>query len=484
MDPETITFYTRFPNSDILIQFNKTIHKIYKNQPDILFEYRLYAKKVNDYENSWNDTKIEDSSIYLTLYKPKLEVETETYLLDESFFIVQRFMLCLVLSDMIVNNIIEIEDTIKFYPRIDMEDDEKKEIYELLNSFDISKKVSGSKKDKVEYKTGDLSNVSKLCNETWSLNITPENIIVNEIINMKELPVKFTHKKIIINTDGKFNIKDKNIEQRIYVDSKNKYEDIKLFLDEQSKYINNLSLNDKITIYGYTRDGDKGLNYYLTSRNFNFFRFKNIMFLEYNPEQNPNLQYNYNKWQSQIFPYYSQIVKILKLNKKDSNYKNLHENILFNIPKDQWIRILQLYVDDLKRIINGSPKLKSNIIVYRGVKDSFHNRPEKKYKDQKYIEDLKLFSSTTLNIDTAISFTNDEYKEKCCILRYILLKGSHVLFASVLSAYSNNEFEILLNVGSDTIIGKSYKTNFYDVKKPKSNKKDIYNVTDIINLIN
>jgi len=104
------------------------------------------------------------------------------------------------------------------------------------------------------------------------------------------------------------------------------------------------------------------------------------------------------------------------------------------------ITAIEKYINDLDIIINNSPELHSELVVYRGCKQSFIP------PNQGYLYNNQGFLSTSLDIEIANQFTNA--KTGGHLQRILLLPGMHVMLLTGISQFAHEQ-EILL--GSNTV---------------------------------
>ena len=95
---------------------------------------------------------------------------------------------------------------------------------------------------------------------------------------------------------------------------------------------------------------------------------------------------------------------------------------------------------DIERAFKLIPPLKDDLIVYRAVNADKSSDIDKK---------IKILTSTSYDIRTTLTFI----KNKCCIMKIKIPKGSRVLCMDTLSYFSGdvNEFEILLPPGGNFV---------------------------------
>lgn len=405
--------------------------------------------------------------------------------------------------------------------------------------------------------------IGKIVNNTTISMLTAEDTPVNDIIVMSSnkiyLPLLKLEKKILkqkSNNINQFNILllndkfDKKSFINIYFDLKsinnNNQKDHKIYLEylttnnlndlsktfdinwinDMNKYISNLSKEQIFTIFGYTIRGDEYINAYLRNLLINEKKEKFIDFYQSSTES----------WMHNYFPYFYQMVKLIKntsdssltdllkpkyqnkelngrfnikltisyigllmeLNKKIEsmklyNYKDILMIIKYNNNESEiyillcylsrldifsfdkfWIEVINLYKDDLNSIINNSPELTQPLIVYRGLNQDFISKAKKEtlYK-------IEGFVSTTVNIGNAYGFTNSF---DCCLQRIILLPGCKCLFLSGISNFMA-EREFLLSSNTTYYISNlSNSLPIYGLNTENVSYDNLLNVCSIPNL--
>ena len=278
---------------------------------------------------------------------------------------------------------------------------------------------------------------------------------------------KIIFEPIIINIIDNFNNYNKHIITRFT--NKEKIDDLNYeWFNDMDNYIKNLSNYDIYTIFGYTCSNNNDIINKLLSGRMVPEVFETLVL------KNTYVSY---------FPYYKQAMALLPLlfeNKYEAILKNkisldseskplsewltliqskesyeLFIKIMRHIPYDWWLKVMYLFRDDLKRIIDDSPPLKKKMIVYRGVKNDYMLKGS---KNQMYTNNC--FISTSLNPYSALEFAND----KCCFKRIVLYPGQKALFISGLSYYPN-EVEFLLNVDTRFYVRKIQHISIYKDRK-------------------
>ena len=122
---------------------------------------------------------------------------------------------------------------------------------------------------------------------------------------------------------------------------------------------------------------------------------------------------------------------------------NLYKNNTSNISRSVMKRALEMYRDDLKRIIAGAPKSRNKMILYRGAT-------------------FDIFRSTTGHWHTLTSFCSASYDLKHALgyeggslQRITVLPGSPVLLVAGMNQWDvNGEYEIMVNLGTKYLIRK------------------------------
>jgi hypothetical protein len=246
------------------------------------------------------------------------------------------------------------------------------------------------------------------------------------------------------------------------------------WFNDMNNYVTSLSNYDAFTILGYSFHSDKYINMYLTGRLtpvifdriFNFKIFTNDVYFPYYKQAmvllNELLHEKYAEALKNMINNKTLRHWIEKINGNDCNESYLiFVTIMKYIPYDWWLKVMQLFRDDLKRIIENSPSIKKKMILYRGVKDDYMLKGS---KDQMYTNNC--FVSTSLSPYSALEFVN----AKCCFKRIVLYPGQKALLTSGLSFLHDSvkwkPIEFLLNIDTRFYIRKIQHISVYkDVKK-------------------
>jgi len=147
------------------------------------------------------------------------------------------------------------------------------------------------------------------------------------------------------------------------------------------------------------------------------------------------------------------------------SYKALCKNQEYKeqIPSEAYIDAAKMFVDDLKRIINNSPPINEETIVYRGSKTLYYSTTN--------LETFKnnTFMSTSYSISSPVNFINERFK--CCIKKIILKPGAKALFMDCITQY-DQENEILLPPDTEfKIVSHEIKT-YYNLPSIKEVSED------------
>lgn len=226
-------------------------------------------------------------------------------------------------------------------------------------------------------------------------------------------------------------------------------------------YIKSLSVYDAFTVIGYTNHSHFFISKYLRGK----------MTPRYLNDRIGNIEHN-NEY---YFPFFMQamliidnveiekdiIVTIDGLKKKVSSWietmkssTNLKAyNIMMKIGKyfsyRFWVSAMELYKDDLKRIIANAPRTTKRMVVFRGVQSEYF---VKEAKDSFY--KTNNFMSATLKPYHATLYQRDK---RCCFKRIVVPPGSRILFITGMSFF-NKELEVLINIDSVFYIKNWKKT--------------------------
>ena len=200
------------------------------------------------------------------------------------------------------------------------------------------------------------------------------------------------------------------------------------WLDAQSKYINNLNEYDYMTALAYTVRSHQWIGPWMRTK-----KIANVRF---------------TKPKGFIVPLYPQVKKVLEEKKNRtkfeddiiSDYKNYVSDINKVFAADKK-KALNLYIEDLKRIIKNAPPLPKTMYVYRGLDRDI-------FKGQIGVSHTLCYFSSTGYVPQWV-YAPQHY------MRIKLLKGTRVLLLQGLNNWNHEgEYEIVLNKDSKYIITK------------------------------
>ena len=139
-------------------------------------------------------------------------------------------------------------------------------------------------------------------------------------------------------------------------------------------------------------------------------------------------------------PYYTWITAFKSLNSETARY-NLYKSNTRNISPQIMKRALEMYRDDLKRIIAGAPKSRKKMILYRGAAfDIFRSTVGHWHK-------LESFCSAAYDLRHALLYTGGTLQ------RITVLPGTPVLLVAGMNQWDvNGEYEIMVNYGTKYLI--------------------------------
>jgi hypothetical protein len=216
------------------------------------------------------------------------------------------------------------------------------------------------------------------------------------------------------------------------------------WLNETSRYMQGLDQYKRFTLLGYTHIGDVYVNSFIRGE------FDTKSFTKSLTDFKLKKETGYFPLGLQALAYLDEVVgrsngfdevigrEVVEQYERETSASGKYKLLLdfaVQLPFNSfWKHVLQRYAEDLEDIINNAPKLKKAITVFRGVKDDFFT-----HKMRDYMLPIKGFVSTSLHVDVAHGFTNEE----CCLKRITLLPGTACLFIGNMS-FHLGEFEVLL----------------------------------------
>jgi hypothetical protein len=216
------------------------------------------------------------------------------------------------------------------------------------------------------------------------------------------------------------------------------------FISSSINYINNLSLLDQTTISGYTAFGDVIVSAYIRE--------------ELNMDIINRIVYTYETYTPnlvRVFPFFSQIIKIMYPNEPITLDLCAYvvDHLVASPP--HWIQVIELYIQDLKRILDNAPKLEFNMMVFRGL-DTDYIYTHKEKSGYIYL-DTAQFKSASIDYTVADNFSYPDFsyydatKTNCCVLRIFVPKGTPLLYINGVSNVVG-EHEVLLNIGTKFLV--------------------------------
>jgi hypothetical protein len=202
------------------------------------------------------------------------------------------------------------------------------------------------------------------------------------------------------------------------------------WLDEQSKFIKGLDEYDYMTVMSYTVRSHQWIGPWMRTRNINQVRFTQ--------------PYGF---MTPLYPQIKSLYQKIPAQNRTSLQNNIINSYMYYtgyikyLPKDDIKKALDMYIEDLQRIIKKAPKLNRTMYVYRGLdRDIFKG---------------KLGTVHTLDYFSSTGYVPQRVYAPQYYMRIKLLKGTRVLLLQGLNDWSYaGEFEVLLNKGSKFVITK------------------------------
>jgi hypothetical protein len=251
------------------------------------------------------------------------------------------------------------------------------------------------------------------------------------------------------------------------------------WVNSNIEYISKLPIEDKFTIYSYTRRGDVIVNAFLRENEDELDEIIMIYIrkMKYKEDEYMPLFFqiiknlkeatkDYTLTPMDIFAPkrtglkpsdFKTFVKTLKKESKKNSFEKLYRFFIDNQYGDKpfnmfsrmfYVKCIKSYADDLSRIINNSPPIKNTTIVYRGVKTKYYidNAVNNTFKSSTFV-------STSYSPEKAMNFAYgmDIHKSECCFKKIILGPGTKALFMEAITAV-DGEFELLLNKDTEFAI--------------------------------
>jgi hypothetical protein len=197
-------------------------------------------------------------------------------------------------------------------------------------------------------------------------------------------------------------------------------------------YTQNLPKNKKYVLFLYTHNGDRVINMIIREPDKKLDAYKillNItdiliapqlfhMFPELYSDDFFTDEYTLSKSGKEA------IKKIMETNKLVDI-----QNSSFNI--ELLDKLVNMFIDDLRRIIQNGPKTRKTMILFRGIKQDYLTESDS-------LVELKGFQSATYDIEIAKMF------KECCIYEFVLMPNTPCIVLKITSKYSK-ESEILID---------------------------------------
>lgn len=376
--------------------------------------------------------------------------------------------------------------------------DEEEDLLELLKESNIDEddlsiieeklkeKVStgGASKRKVKKNT-----YTDLYQDNYCSNLSKDNKVIPDeliplIVSNTEISLPF--KKLLkFNKNKLYEVPEDDIQTIRMVFNSNNFkggrrtiynikEDLNIDLKwyvKSLKYMENLSIRDKMTIMGYTFNGDVYANSYLMNNNSldsylktkiyskeTYLKFFPLYFQakEKIQKESNNISKYYIGNKTEDLLGFVNLVNTSEIEIDVYNALMIYKGLF---SKDFWIDVVKMFCQDLDRIIKNSPVVEKEMILYRGAKDKY-------YKNSSNIYVNNTFMSTSFDYNIPFQFVAGG----CCLKKIILKPGSNCLFMESLTQMPG-ENEILLGLNNKFKIVEDEVKSFYNLTNYKKNKE-------------
>lgn len=213
----------------------------------------------------------------------------------------------------------------------------------------------------------------------------------------------------------------------------NNIDNINEIIKDQKRYLDRLNEFDKITLFDFTKQ--------------NSFKFYKLF------------KMNDKKWidyrNNQINEFLPQIYKLGYYDSDDtieSIFNTKNSVLKYVLTVNEWIDVLNMFSNDVDRIINNSPELKHNIYCYRGSSTNYINNDTiEEFEMDNEIIQYKFNEQTSFTLDFNIAYSLFYgHQKSSCIYRTTIKKGSRALFISPLAAIKD-ELEVIIPSNSYAI---------------------------------
>jgi hypothetical protein len=145
---------------------------------------------------------------------------------------------------------------------------------------------------------------------------------------------------------------------------------------------------------------------------------------------------------------------------RNTNFQSAYRTVLEvmcrerdNIKKSVWNKVVESYIKNMTKILNGAPVCESELFVYRGVKKIDYMN----IKTPDEIYEQNLFMSTSIDPKVAKKFTDVE--KNCCLMELVIQPKTAGLLMPPLS-YFEDEMEILFAPGKKLRLIKEGKYEY------------------------
>jgi len=118
-----------------------------------------------------------------------------------------------------------------------------------------------------------------------------------------------------------------------------------------------------------------------------------------------------------------------KMRKWKTRYEFVMEHVVATLSYEDTLRCVRLLAEQVLTIMNGAPRTKSRMTLYRGSKTA--HMPG------------KAFVSTSLNPFHTLRYMENAGEGSCCLMRILVPRGSHLLFLGGFSPFEGEQ-EFLL----------------------------------------
>lgn len=240
------------------------------------------------------------------------------------------------------------------------------------------------------------------------------------------------------------------------------------YLADQTDYLKNMNIYDLMTVAAYTHYAHWWLLPFQRSGTISvkFSKFRQNMIFPLFPQMESIIDAGYDVLKSnkskEFKPYINAFIESKTLVDKYFVYISLAQENVFS--KEALKLALQMYVNDLTRIINDSPPVNEPLVVYRGISTDVLKKGS--------IFKSKQFTSTAYNVEQALKYAGGHPPH---LQRITIPRGKHALFIAPVNKFGSfGEYEIVLPPCDFEITGRNRKMKVLDYKVFK-----IYRVTDL-----